>query len=98
MLEQPSENKAQAVSSSGSEPEVVKRRGKKKKGKKSGGKDGEKEFQGFPEPGETQVRLVTAQAAICRSVNSLSLAGIRVKRRFADGQYKAIDNDGDRSR
>jgi len=42
--------------------DVVKRRGKKKKGKKGKGKEdgreGEKEFQGIPEPGETQVKFL----------------------------------------
>lgn len=38
--------------------EIVKRRGKKRRGKKTGrdaAKEGEKEFQGIPDPGETQV-------------------------------------------
>lgn len=37
--------------------EIVKRRGKKRRGKKMGRdtvKEGEKEFQGIPDPGETQ--------------------------------------------
>lgn len=43
--------------SSGDE-DVVKRRGKKKRGKKGSrdnGREGEREFQGIPDPGETQV-------------------------------------------
>lgn len=47
--------------SSGDE-EIVKRRGKKRKGKKGGrenGREGEREFQGIPDPGETQVGTPT---------------------------------------
>lgn len=44
---------------SSGETEIVKRRGKKRRGKKTGRdaiKEGEREFQGIPDPGETQVK------------------------------------------